>query len=133
MASNRGTCMELGISPIVTAGLVMQLLAGSKIIDVDNSVKTDRELLCAPELLHPPVPAVQRRPGPACISIGSSMRADMPPLGAQRPMVVVLGLVRSGHDMSPTGAGFQLFNYRVLSARNSARDEHRAIAGLRAC
>lgn len=45
MASNRGTCMELGISPIVTAGLVMQLLAGSKIIEVDNSVKADRELL----------------------------------------------------------------------------------------
>ena len=45
MASNRGTCMELGISPIVTAGLVMQLLAGSKLIDVDNSVKADRELL----------------------------------------------------------------------------------------
>lgn len=41
----RGTCMELGISPIVTSGLVMQLLAGSKIIDVDNSVKSDRDLL----------------------------------------------------------------------------------------
>ena len=41
----RGTCMELGISPIVTSGLVMQLLAGSKIIDVDNNVKSDRELL----------------------------------------------------------------------------------------
>ena len=41
----RGTCMELGISPIVTSGLVMQLLAGSKLIDVDNSVKADRELL----------------------------------------------------------------------------------------
>ena len=40
-----GTCMELGISPIVTSGLVMQLLAGSKIIDVDNSVKADRDLL----------------------------------------------------------------------------------------
>lgn len=45
MASNRGTCMELGISPIVTSGLVMQLLAGSKIIEVDNSVKEDRALL----------------------------------------------------------------------------------------
>ena len=45
MASNRGTCMELGISPIVTSGLVMQLLAGSKIIDVDESVKEDRALL----------------------------------------------------------------------------------------
>jgi hypothetical protein len=37
MASNRGTCMELGISPIVTSGLVMQLLAGSKIIEVRGS------------------------------------------------------------------------------------------------
>ena len=27
LASNRGTLMELGISPIITAGLVMQLLA----------------------------------------------------------------------------------------------------------
>jgi protein transport protein SEC61 subunit alpha len=30
LASNRGTLMELGISPIVTSGLVMQLLAGSR-------------------------------------------------------------------------------------------------------
>ena len=45
MASNRGTCMELGISPIVTSGLVMQLLAGSKIIEVDDAVKEDRALL----------------------------------------------------------------------------------------
>ncbi len=48
--------MELGISPIVTSGLVVQLLAGSKIIDVDNSVKADRELLCvfpAPARIHP--------------------------------------------------------------------------------
>jgi protein transport protein SEC61 subunit alpha len=46
MASNRGTCMELGISPIITSGLVMQLLSGSKIIEVDNNVKEDRQLLC---------------------------------------------------------------------------------------
>jgi preprotein translocase subunit SecY len=37
MASNRGTLMELGISPIVTSGMVMQLLAGSKIVDVDQN------------------------------------------------------------------------------------------------
>merc|ERR1719478_1415213 len=44
MASNRGTLMELGISPIITPGVVMQLLAGSKIIDVDTSLKEDRTL-----------------------------------------------------------------------------------------
>ena len=43
LASNRGTLMELGISPIVTSGMVMQLLAGSKIIDVDQSIKEDRD------------------------------------------------------------------------------------------
>jgi protein transport protein SEC61 subunit alpha len=41
LASNRGTLMELGISPIVTAGMVMQLLAGSKLIEVDQSKKED--------------------------------------------------------------------------------------------
>jgi protein transport protein SEC61 subunit alpha len=45
LASNRGTCMELGITPIVTSGLIVQLLHGSKIIEVDNSVKEDRALL----------------------------------------------------------------------------------------
>ena len=44
LASNRGTLMELGISPIVTSGLVMQLLAGSKIIEVDQSSKEDKAL-----------------------------------------------------------------------------------------
>jgi len=44
LASNKGTLMELGISPIVTSGLVMQLLAGSKIIDVDQGTKEDKTL-----------------------------------------------------------------------------------------
>lgn len=34
LASNRGTLMELGISPIVTSSLIMQLLAGAKLIEV---------------------------------------------------------------------------------------------------
>mgnify|MGYP000624399444 CR=1 FL=1 len=45
LASSRGTVMELGISPIVTSGLVMQLLVGGKIIEVDNNVREDRALL----------------------------------------------------------------------------------------
>lgn len=44
LASNRGTLMELGISPIVTSGMIMQLLAGAKIIDVDMNDKAEREL-----------------------------------------------------------------------------------------
>jgi len=44
LASTRGTLMELGIGPIVTAGLVMQLLSGSKIISVDFGDPEDRAL-----------------------------------------------------------------------------------------
>ena len=47
LASSRGTLMELGIGPIVTAGLVMQLLSGSQIIDVDFSDPEDRSLFTA--------------------------------------------------------------------------------------
>lgn len=43
-ASNRGTLMELGIGPIVTAGLILQILSGSKMINVDMSSPEDRSL-----------------------------------------------------------------------------------------
>jgi len=43
-ASNHGTLMELGIGPIVTAGLIIQLLAGSGIVEVDFSNPDDRAL-----------------------------------------------------------------------------------------
>jgi hypothetical protein len=44
LASNRGTLMELGISPIITSGMIMQLLAGANLIEVDFSLKEDRAL-----------------------------------------------------------------------------------------
>ena len=44
LASNRGTLMELGITPIVTSGMIIQLLAGANLIEVDFSLKEDRAL-----------------------------------------------------------------------------------------
>ena len=44
MASNRGTLAELGIGPIVTAGLILQILVGSKIINVDMGDPEERAL-----------------------------------------------------------------------------------------
>src|SRR4030043_1192213 len=41
-ASNRGSLMELGIGPIVTAGLILQLLAGPAIINVEIAKPEDR-------------------------------------------------------------------------------------------
>jgi len=46
-ASNRGTLMELGIGPIVTAGLILQLLAGSGMIACNFSDPEDRSLFTA--------------------------------------------------------------------------------------
>jgi preprotein translocase SecY subunit len=43
-ASSRGTLMELGIGPIVTAGLILQLLVGSQMIQCDMSKPEDRSL-----------------------------------------------------------------------------------------
>lgn len=44
LASNRGTLMELGVTPVVTSGMIMQLLAGAQLIEVDFSLKDDRAL-----------------------------------------------------------------------------------------
>jgi preprotein translocase SecY subunit len=43
-ASNRGTLAELGIGPIVTGGLILQLLVGSAMIECDMSKPEDRQL-----------------------------------------------------------------------------------------
>jgi preprotein translocase SecY subunit len=43
-ASNRGTLMELGIGPIVTAGIILQLLGGSGMIELDMNDPEDRSL-----------------------------------------------------------------------------------------
>jgi len=43
-ASSRGTLMELGIGPIVTAGLILQLLVGSAMIQCDMGNAEDRGL-----------------------------------------------------------------------------------------
>jgi len=43
-ASRRGTLMELGIGPIVTAGLILQLLVGANMIECDMADPEDRAL-----------------------------------------------------------------------------------------
>ncbi len=46
-ASRRGSLMELGIGPIVTAGLVLQLLVASRMIECDFTDPEDRALFTA--------------------------------------------------------------------------------------
>ncbi|EIE21947.1 SecY protein [Coccomyxa subellipsoidea C-169] len=92
MASNRGTCMELGISPIVTSGLVMQLLAGSKLIDVDNSVKADRELLNGAQKLLGVLITI----GEAVAYVVSGMYGDVRELGAGNAILIITQLFFAG-------------------------------------
>ena len=46
-ASTQGTLMELGIGPIVTAGLILQVLAGAKIIDINLTDPESRRIFTA--------------------------------------------------------------------------------------
>jgi len=92
LASNRGTLMELGISPIVTSGLVMQLLAGSKIIDVDQSIKDDRALFQGAQKLFGIVITI----GEAVAYVLSGMYGDVKDLGAGNAILIILQLFFAG-------------------------------------
>jgi protein transport protein SEC61 subunit alpha len=92
LASNRGTLMELGISPIITSGLVMQLLAGSKIIDVDYSLKDDRTLFQGAQKLFGIVITI----GEAVAYVLSGMYGEIKDLGAGNAILIILQLFFAG-------------------------------------
>jgi protein transport protein SEC61 subunit alpha len=92
LASNRGTLMELGISPIVTSGLVMQLLAGSKIIQVDQSVKEDRALFQGAQKLFGIVITI----GEAVAYVLSGMYGNVRDLGAGNAILIITQLFLAG-------------------------------------
>mmetsp|Transcript_14743 Transcript_14743/g.29864 ORF Transcript_14743/g.29864 Transcript_14743/m.29864 type:complete len:474 (-) Transcript_14743:255-1676(-) len=92
LASNRGTLMELGISPIVTSGMVMQLLAGSKIIQVDQSKKEDRALFQGAQKLCGLLITI----GEAVAYVMSGMYGDIKELGAGNSTLIILQLFFAG-------------------------------------
>jgi protein transport protein SEC61 subunit alpha len=92
MASNRGTLMELGISPIVTSSMVMQLLAGSKIIDVDQSLKEDRALFEGAQKLFAMLITI----GEAVAYVVSGMYGDISHLGVVTSILIILQLFFAG-------------------------------------
>jgi len=92
MASNRGTLMELGISPIVTSSMVMQLLAGSKIIDVDQSLKEDRALFEGAQKLFGMLITI----GEAVAYVVSGMYGDVSQIGVFTAILIILQLFFAG-------------------------------------
>lgn len=92
LASNRGTLMELGISPIVTSGLVMQLLAGSRIIEVNYNVKEDRALFNGAQKLFGILITV----GEAIAYVVSGMYGDLGTIGAGNALLIIVQLFFAG-------------------------------------
>jgi len=92
LASNRGTLMELGISPIVTSGMVMQLLVGSKILTIDQGIKEDRMLYQAAQKLLGIVITV----GEAVAYVLSGMYGDVREIGAANAILIILQLLAAG-------------------------------------
>jgi len=92
LASNRGTLMELGISPIVTSGMVMQLLAGAKIIEVDQSSKEERALFNGAQKLFGMIITICQ--GTAYVVSG--MYGDVKDLGFGITILIILQLFLAG-------------------------------------
>lgn len=93
-ASNRGTLMELGIGPIVTAGLILQLLAGSSMIKADMSNPEDRSLFTtASKVFSIILTAVQAF---AYIIGGMYNEASGTPLPGTTAIIILLQLLASG-------------------------------------
>nr|Q25147.1 RecName: Full=Protein transport protein Sec61 subunit alpha [Halocynthia roretzi]BAA05019.1 HRSec61 [Halocynthia roretzi] len=87
MASNRGTLMELGITPIVTSGLIMQLLAGAKLIEVGDTPK-DRALFNGAQKLFGMIITI----GQAVVYVMTGMYGDPSDMGAGICLLIIIQL-----------------------------------------
>jgi len=91
MASNRGTLMELGIGPIVTSGLIMQLLAGAKILEVGDTPR-DRALFNGAQKLFGMIISVAQ----AIVYTMTGMYGDPSELGAGVCLLIIIQLFCAG-------------------------------------
>lgn len=92
LASNERTLMELGIAPIITSGMIMQLLTGAKVIDVNLSLPADRALFAAASKLLGVLITV----GEALAYVMSGMYGPVAVLGAPTALLLVAQLCLSG-------------------------------------
>jgi len=91
LASNRGTLMELGISPIVTSGLIMQLLAGAKIIEIGDTPK-ERALFSGAQKLFGMIMTL----GQAVVYVLTGMYGDPAQMGTGICCLIVIQLFVAG-------------------------------------
>lgn len=92
LASNKGTIMELGMSPIITSGMIMQLLVGAKMIDVNMQSREDRELFQASQKFF----GLLITFGEALAYLLSGMYGPVGELGLVRSALIILQLFIAG-------------------------------------
>jgi protein transport protein SEC61 subunit alpha len=92
LASNRGTLMELGISPLVTSSMIMQVLVGTKIIEVNQAIPEDRELFEASTKLF----GILITFGEAVAYVLSGMYGDISVIGTFNCFLLIFQLVFAG-------------------------------------
>ncbi|KAF9492950.1 SecY protein [Pleurotus eryngii] len=89
LASNRGTLMELGISSIITSGMIIQLFAGANLIDVDFSLKEDRALFAGAQKLFAIIVSL----GQATVYVLTGLYGQPKDLGAGVCLLLIIQLV----------------------------------------
>eukprot|EP01064_Diplonema_japonicum_P002524 TRINITY_DN115_c5_g4_i1.p1 TRINITY_DN115_c5_g4~~TRINITY_DN115_c5_g4_i1.p1 ORF type:complete len:478 (+),score=144.89 TRINITY_DN115_c5_g4_i1:58-1491(+) len=92
LASNKGTLMELGISPVVTASLIMQLLQGAKILSMDESNPRDRKLFSGAQKAFGLIITFVE----ACAYVMSGMYGDVGDIGVFFSVLIVFQLMTAG-------------------------------------
>merc|ERR1711957_416674 len=92
LASNKGTLMELGISPIITSSMIMQLLQGTKLIDVNMRSQMDRECFNATTKFFGFIMAI----GEALAYLLSGMYGEVDQLGLFNSIAILLQLTVAG-------------------------------------
>jgi len=92
LASNRGTLMELGISPVITAGLIIQLLSGARLIEVDENSQEDQVLLNGAQKFFGLIMTIIE----AVAYVASGMYGDVRDLGIVTALLIVLQLFVAG-------------------------------------
>lgn len=92
LASNKGTLMELGISPMVTSSLIMELLAGVKIIRVDESNKEEKAVFNSIQKLLAIIITIVE----AVAYVMSGMYGDVKEIGFVLCVLIVVQLLTAG-------------------------------------
>lgn len=91
LASNKGTLMELGISPLITSNMIIELIANAKMITYDPSVPNDRRLLSALEKLLSVIVSF----GTAFVYVFAGMYGKVEEIGTLKAFFIVIQLTGS--------------------------------------